>query len=95
MDYFSRDLSDYVSGFGNPSTEFWLGLDKLASLTTVGAELLIELETFEVVFKENILFFYYQIFRGSVSKQSTRTLRWRGQSSVSTSPATPVTRETR
>ena len=28
--------------------EFWLGLDKLASLTQTGAELLLELETFEV-----------------------------------------------
>ena len=31
--------------------EFWLGLDKLASLTQSGAELLVELETFEVVSK--------------------------------------------
>ena len=45
-------MSEYVSGFGNPSTEFWLGLDKIASLTSRGAELLIELETFEVVIKK-------------------------------------------
>jgi len=46
-DYFARDLGDYVSGFGDPSKEFWLGLDKLVSLTSEGAELLVELETFE------------------------------------------------
>ena len=38
----------YVTGFGDPSMEFWLGLDKLASLTQTGSELLVELETFEV-----------------------------------------------
>jgi len=46
-DYFARDLDEYVSGFGDPSKEFWLGLDKLVSLTRGGAELLIQLETFE------------------------------------------------
>lgn len=46
-DYFARNLDDYVSGFGDPSKEFWLGLDKLVSLTSGGAELLIQLETFE------------------------------------------------
>ena len=64
MDYFSRDLSEYVSGFGNPSTEFWLGLDKLASLTTGGAELLIELETFEVVIKKMKLHILLANFQG-------------------------------
>ena len=48
-DYFSRPMAEYVSGFGNPSEEFWLGLDKLVSLTKNGnTELMIELETFEV-----------------------------------------------
>ena len=43
-------MNDYVHGFGNPSMEFWLGLDKLVALTRSGdAELMIELETFEVV----------------------------------------------
>jgi len=46
-DYFARDLDEYVSGFGDPSKEFWLGLDKLVSLTSGGAELIIQLETFE------------------------------------------------
>ena len=47
-DYFSRDMAEYVSGFGEPSAEFWLGLDKILLLTAGGAELRIELETFEV-----------------------------------------------
>ena len=48
-DYFVRPMSEYVEGFGNPSKEFWLGLDKLVSLTGNGnTELMIELETFEV-----------------------------------------------
>ena len=47
--YFARDMKEYVVGFGDPSKEFWLGLDKLESLTEEGAELLIELETFEVI----------------------------------------------
>ena len=50
-------MSEYVSGFGDPSTEFWLGLDKLASLTSGGAELFIELETFEVVTKIMLFIF--------------------------------------
>ena len=41
-------MKEYINGFGDPSAEFWLGLDKLASLTKGGAELRIELETFEV-----------------------------------------------
>jgi len=46
-DYFARNLIEYVNGFGDPSKEFWLGLDKMVSLTRGGAELKIELETFE------------------------------------------------
>ena len=39
-----------MEGFGSPAKEFWLGLDKLVDLTKDGdTELMIELETFEVV----------------------------------------------
>ena len=54
-DYFARSMSDYIQGFGDPSEEFWLGLDKLVSLTRDGAEMMIELETFEVQFFKIIL----------------------------------------
>ena len=47
--YFARSMKEYVNGFGNPVQEFWLGLDKLVRLTKKGAELYIELETFEVM----------------------------------------------
>jgi len=46
-DFFSRTLDEYVNGFGDPNKEFWLGLDKIARITQGGAELRIELETFE------------------------------------------------
>ena len=43
-------MEEYVEGFGSPAKEFWLGLDKLVDLTKDGdTELMIELETFEVV----------------------------------------------
>ena len=41
-------MADYVGGFGDPSAEFWLGLDKMLLLTKNGAELRIDLETYEV-----------------------------------------------
>ena len=47
--YFARKMKEYVDGFGDPSKEFWLGLDKIVSLTNNGAELLVELETFEEI----------------------------------------------
>ena len=48
QDYFSRGMADYVGGFGDPSAEFWLGLDKMLLLAKDGAELRIDLETYEV-----------------------------------------------
>ena len=47
-DYFSRNMDEYVNGFGDLNKEFWLGLDKISRITRGGAELRIELETFEV-----------------------------------------------
>ena len=59
-------MSEYVNGFGNPSSEFWLGLDKVASLTSGGAELLIELETFEVKILKFLFIFYKTNFQGKI-----------------------------
>jgi len=46
-DFFARNMKEYVQGFGDPNREFWLGLDKLVSLTNGDTEMLVELETFE------------------------------------------------
>ena len=32
-DFFARDMEEYVKGFGDPTAEFWIGLDKIAALT--------------------------------------------------------------
>ena len=48
VDYFSRSMDEYVNGFGDLTKEFWLGLDKISRMTSGGAQLRIELETFEV-----------------------------------------------
>jgi len=44
--FFARDMVEYVGGFGDPAAEFWLGLDKLVLMTSGGAQLRVELETF-------------------------------------------------
>ena len=44
---FSRNWSDYQTGFGNVSAEFWLGLDKIHRLSASGQNVLrIDLATF-------------------------------------------------
>ena len=45
---FDRTFSDYEKGFGNTSSEFWLGLKTIHQLTTLGCtELRIEMEDFD------------------------------------------------
>jgi len=48
-DFFSSKLwEDYVTGFGDPKKEFWLGLDSISELTKVGIwELRVDLVDFE------------------------------------------------
>ena len=45
---FYKNWIDYKNGFGNFSSEFWLGLDKIHRLSATGQnELRVDLETFE------------------------------------------------
>ena len=43
---FDRVWNDYKQGFGNLSTEFWLGLDKIHRLTKGRSKLRVDLEDF-------------------------------------------------
>ena len=44
---FDRVWNDYKQGFGSLSGEFWLGLDKVHSLTKERRKLRVELEDFD------------------------------------------------
>ena len=45
---FYKNWIDYKNGFGNFSSEFWLGLDKIHRLSATGQNVLrVDLETFE------------------------------------------------
>ncbi len=45
---FNRNWTDYKNGFGNLTTEFWLGLDKIHRLSSSEQNVLrVDLETFE------------------------------------------------
>ncbi|XP_077970112.1 fibrinogen-like protein 1 [Styela clava] len=48
LDFASYNWKDYVEGFGNPKSEYWMGLEKLHRLTSDGDfELRIDLEDWE------------------------------------------------
>ena len=44
---FYRYWTDYQQGFGHPSGEFWLGLDKIHRLTPTAIQLRIDIQDFE------------------------------------------------
>jgi len=44
---FYRHWTDYQQGFGNPSGEFWLGLEKMHRLTPTATQLRVDLQDFE------------------------------------------------
>jgi len=44
---FYRYWTDYQQGFGHPSGEFWLGLDKIHRLTRTASQLRIDLQDFQ------------------------------------------------
>ena len=44
---FYRNWTEYQGGFGDPSGEFWLGLDVLHQLTTTEQELRVDLDDYE------------------------------------------------
>ncbi|XP_075156304.1 ficolin-2-like [Haematobia irritans] len=50
---FNRNWNDYKNGFGDLDGEFWLGLDKLHSLTNIhgAVELYIEMQDFQNIWK--------------------------------------------
>ena len=41
---FQRDWVDYKKGFGNPAGEYWLGLDKIHTLTNAFANVMLRIE---------------------------------------------------
>jgi hypothetical protein len=56
---FYRNWTDYKTGFGNLSGEFWLGLDKIHRLSASGQNVLrVDLESFE----NETAYAVYQIF---------------------------------
>jgi len=44
---FYRYWSDYQQGFGNPSGEFWLGLEKIHRLTSTATQLRVDMQDFQ------------------------------------------------
>ena len=63
---FYRNWTDYKTGFGNMSGEFWLGLDKIHRLSASGQNILrVDLESFE---KETAYAVYESFSVGNESK---------------------------
>uniref|UniRef100_T1P8R6 Fibrinogen n=1 Tax=Musca domestica TaxID=7370 RepID=T1P8R6_MUSDO len=58
---FERNWQSYKEGFGDLDGEFWLGLEKIHSLTALygGTELMIEMQDFDNVWRQA----YYESFR--------------------------------
>ena len=83
QDYFSRGMADYVRGFGDPSAEFWLGLDKMLLLTKNGAELRIDLETYEVTERADDKDESLECCREGRSTLGTPRSDWRGRTTRS------------
>lgn len=46
VDFVNKSWNEYKDGFGNLSTEFWLGNDKLHRLSSMSQQLLVEIEDF-------------------------------------------------
>ena len=46
VDFVSRTWNEYKNGFGNLSTEFWLGNERLHRLSSMNQQLLVEIEDF-------------------------------------------------
>lgn len=46
VNFVNKDWNEYKDGFGNLSTEFWLGNDKLHRLSSMSQQLLVEIEDF-------------------------------------------------
>lgn len=46
VDFASKTWNEYKDGFGNFSTEFWLGNEKLHGLSSMSQQLLVEIEDF-------------------------------------------------
>eukprot|EP00095_Tigriopus_kingsejongensis_P009544 maker-scaffold114_size351134-snap-gene-1.11 protein:Tk09544 transcript:maker-scaffold114_size351134-snap-gene-1.11-mRNA-1 annotation:"ixoderin precursor " len=76
LDYFNRPMSDYISGFGDLMKEFWIGLDKLYTLTQQNENRLrIQLWDNDYQYREA----NYKVFK--VLRNTTYTLQVEGFSS--------------
>jgi len=68
---FQKNFVSYANGFGNPNSEYWLGLEKLHQITKFGLySLRVDLEDFE----ENKVYAKYKSF--SIGKRDSYTLNY-------------------